>query len=485
MYFSGKEISQRREPHLLNLGDIATHFGLGSGANIGADSTDFYTKYVCSSMSHTNQQLPLLFRQALSVDKRWTDIEVYRSGKYGYESVGGSRLSFVPKSRTISRTICTEPLLNMLFQKGIAGVLSRRLIEVYGLDFSSQPSRNARLARIGSMTGEYGTIDLSSASDTISLRMLEEMLPPEPLNWLKRVRSPSTTLPGGAEVPLHMISSMGNGYTFPLQTLIFACLVAATYRILDIPIRKPKGGDDGNFAVFGDDIIVKREAFGPISRCLEILGFSVNRNKSFNEGPFRESCGSDFYHGCNVRGVYLKTLKHASDFYSAINRLNRWSATHGVLLRRIIGNLRSGCRFLGVPYDEADDAGIKIPLSLLHTVRTDRNGAICYLASVNVVRSVRIPDVEPDATITPALESEIRRELPSFEYHGEGLLWCFVAGFLRSGRLGLRTISKKAVLRRRVCPGWDERIAALGVTPASAEAWKSFVTANLVISPSL
>jgi hypothetical protein len=106
-----------REPLLLNLGDIASHFGLGSGSNIGVKSTDFYSKYVNSSMSHTNLSLPLLFRQAISTDKLWAGVEAFRHATFGSEIVCGSRLSFVPKSQLISRTICTEPLLNMLFRK--------------------------------------------------------------------------------------------------------------------------------------------------------------------------------------------------------------------------------------------------------------------------------------------------------------------------------------------------------------------------------
>lgn len=470
----------KREPFLLNLSDIATHFSLGNGSNIGVASTDFYTKYVNSSMSHTDALLPLLFRQAISKDKLWSDVEAYRSRSFGFEIVRGNRLSFVPKSRVISRTICTEPLLNMLFQKGIGGLIEGRLKEVSGIDLSKQPDKNATLARIGSETGKFGTIDLSSASDSISTSLLREIMPAQALNWLLRSRSPLTILPDGQEVELHMISSMGNGFTFPLQTMIFSCLVRSVYKILDIPIYHPRGRSLGNYGVFGDDIIVDHRAYDLMCRMLSILGFSVNSDKSFNEGLFRESCGHDFYSGYNVRGVYLKTLLDANDIYSAINRLNRWSATHGIFLARTIKWLRHGCRFIGVPYDEADDSGIKVPESLLRSPRRDCNGAIKYLASVVSPRVVHIPAVEHDSVIAQKDLIRIRRSLPDFEYNPDGLMLCHLAGWLRNGTLSLRVKRPKAVLRRRVCPGWDNRAFACGVSHVFHERWKLFVEANLV-----
>lgn len=471
---------ESRQPLLLNLSDISTHLALGNGSNIGASSTDFYTKYVNSTMAHTNPVLPHLFRQAISVDRIWTEIELCRSGDLGYELVSGSRLSCVPKSRIISRTICTEPLLNMFFQKGIAGVLEGRLREVFSVDLSSQPEKNAALARIGSTSGRYGTIDLSSASDSIATSMLREMLPKEPMDWLLRCRSPSTILPDGTEVDLHMISSMGNGYTFPLQTILFASLVKAAYRVLDIPIEFPRGQSLGNFAVFGDDIIVDSRVYNSVVSCLNVLGFSVNLDKSFNEGLFRESCGSDFYSGYNVRGVYIKTLNTSGDFYSAINRLIRWSTVHGIFLSRTIKLLRRGCRFRGVPFDEADDAGIKVPLSVLRSYRRDCNGAIKYIALVNSRRFVRLPNVESDTPIGSVDLSEVRRILPNFTYSSAGLLFCLLAGWIGNGSLGLRSLKPKAVLRRRVCPGWDERIAGPGVTPVFRSNWKVVAELSLV-----
>lgn len=465
---------------LLNLSSIAKYFGLGGGTNIGAKSTNFYTKYVNSTMACTDLSLHKLFMQAISSDDLWADIEMYRLTTFGTEVVRGSRLSYVPKNRKISRTICTEPLLNMIFQKGIGGVLQQRLLDVFGIDLSTQPARNSRLAHIGSYTQGFGTIDLSSASDTISLRLIRELLPSQPVSWLLRARSPVTVFPNGDEVELHMISSMGNGFTFPLQTLIFAALVRSVYKVLDIKITHNKTLDVDNYAVFGDDIIVVSEAYDLVCDMLSLFGFSVNKDKSFNKGHFRESCGKDYFLGHNVRGVYIQTLLSDGDLYSAINRLNRWSAEHGIYLPNTVSYLLGGCRFRGVPFSEADDAGIKIPASLLRTYSRDANGAIKYLALVNVSSSVRIPSVEPGGTINPKVVEKLRRKLRSFDYHSEGLLFCLLAGYLRAGKLGIRDERPRAVQKRRVCPGWDKLDVAGGpMVPFSFSDWEVAVGFNL------
>jgi hypothetical protein len=472
-----------RQPHLLNLSDIASHFGLGSGTNIGSKETDMYSKYVLSTMAHTNHSLPKLFRQAISVDRLWRDVEDFRASNQGYEYVVGSRLSFVPKSREISRTICTEPILNMLFQKGIAGVMTRRLKEVFSIDLSKQPDRNAQMARLGSLTGRFGTIDLSSASDSISLALVRDLLPSEPLQWFMRCRSDITVLPNGLREELHMISSMGNGYTFPLQTMIFAALVTAVYKVLDIKVQYfgRTSNKTGNFSVFGDDIICESQAYNVVCRCLELLGFVVNRNKSFNTGLFRESCGHDYLNGRNIRGVYVQSLVDDADYYSAINRLNRWSAQNGIMLQHTVSWLRRKCRFIGVPYDEADDAGIKIPLSLLRKVSRDCTGAIKYHALVKLPRLVHIPAVEFNEQPDPVVLQKLGDTLPRFRYHEDGLLLCLVAGSLRGGAFALRETSRaRTSLRKRVCPGWDERVFACGENREFREAWLFFTEANLV-----
>lgn len=423
---------------------IADRFGVGPGASIGAESNDFFSKLATSTLSTTDPLLTILYRQAISRHPTWNAMESLRSSSREVEIVRGSKLSFVPKTTEISRSICTEPLLNMLFQKGIGRLLEEALQSSTGINLSLQPSKNQELARLGSLNNEWSTIDLSSASDSISISLVREFFPTEVVNWLMRTRSPCTLLPSGELVDLHMISSMGNAFTFPLQTMIFSALVVGAYRVLDIPISFPRGRALGNFGVFGDDIIVKRKAFRFVCRLLHLCGFDVNHDKSFEEGLFRESCGSDYLDGANVRGVYVKTLKTVQDKYSAINRLNRWSARWGIPLPNTVGRLMREVKYLPIPRDIADDAGIKVPLSLARrSLRPGKNGLMYYTY-------LQTREISYDVHSAKSL-----RKLPGFIQNDPGLLLAAVAGYLRDGKITHRMRSKSAFNSRGCTPRWD------------------------------
>lgn len=454
----------------LTLSEVTSNFGVGNGANIGSYSTDFLSKVGTSTMAATNPALHKLYVQAISCDPLWSDVEYIRSQNRKTEIVRGSRLSFVPKTTAISRTICTEPICNMLFQKGIAAVLTRLIRRSCGIDLRTQPDKNRELARLGSIDGRFGTIDLSSASDSMSLSLVREMFPRHVYDMLVMSRSPMTVLPDGTEVELHMISSMGNAYTFPLQTLLFAALVYGAYRVRGIHLSRPGEHSLGNFAVYGDDIIVLEEAYDLTVRLLSLCGFSVNIDKSFNEGLFRESCGHDYYHGHNVRGVYIQTLRDVSDRYSAINRLNRWSALWGVPLPRVVSFLMKGTRFLPVPFDEQDDSGIKVPCRALSKKVFSRRGfGIRYRALVSEPRSYDISDCE-------ARPPKVR----GWFKNPSAVLLAAIAGTLRASKLTVRSTDRKRTsLRYRYSSRWDYIPAEHAVMRVIDERWKSLVEVNL------
>jgi hypothetical protein len=210
--------------------------------------------------------------------------------------VAGSKLSFVPKTAITDRPICIEPLLNGLIQKGHGSYIRGRLRR-HGLDINRAQDAHKALAKQGSITGSLSTIDLSSASDTISYMLIMSLLPREWFERLDAVRSPSYTYEGKT-YSFEKFSSMGNGYTFELETLIFYALALATLDYL--------GLSGQTCSVYGDDIIIPTEAFDTLSGVLVACGFTVNVSKSFSTGPFRESCGGDYFFGNDVRCFYLK-----------------------------------------------------------------------------------------------------------------------------------------------------------------------------------
>lgn len=339
---------------------IRDNFKVGPGASIAAESRNFYTKVFDSELSSTSPWLFAFYRAAISESDLWAKAEMQRFNKFGNLIVEGNRLFFVPKNAEIGRTCCTEPLLNMMFQQALCAFLERRLFAYFRISLDTQPAFNRNLARIGSLFGTFGTIDSVSASDSISWSLMQQKIPSNLLGYFRIFRSETTVLPDGKKVTLKMISTMGNAFTFPLQTIIFACAVKAVYKLKGLTFSSPQ--DD--YGVFGDDIVVKTDAYDSVVRLLSILGFEVNDTKSFNVGPFRESCGEDYFNGIDIRGVYITSLETDCDVYSAINRLNRWTARSKVPLSRTVCYLRSLLqRPFIIPFSGADHEGLKCPFN--------------------------------------------------------------------------------------------------------------------------
>lgn len=279
--------------------------------------------------------------------------------------VNYSRLGVVRKNAKTDRTICTEPCLNMLFQRALGEGINNALRSHYGYDEALQPDRNRELARLGSMYDNTCTIDLSSASDTISLKLCEQILPSWVYAAIEDCRTPVTSYDGKG-ITLAMVSSMGNGFTFPLETYIFSLITRVTAAEAGLPFRRFDSpySDTANYGVFGDDIICPTSMFDRLCSRLIYCGFIPNKEKSFSKGYFRESCGADFYDGYNVRGVYIRRLDRQQDLFSAFNRLQFWSLKHSYMLYRSLSVLLSkDWRRCVIPTSDSDISGYKVPAS--------------------------------------------------------------------------------------------------------------------------
>jgi len=425
--------------------DILENGRTGPGSSIGATGNSFYAKLFSSTLTCTSPSLYKMYSTYANLFPEFSNAESFRYGKFGAATyVSCSRSSFVPKSQDISRLICTEPSLNMFFQLGLGTMIERHLLRRFNTSFKDQPDINRLLARQGSIDGSYSTIDLSSASDSISINLCREIFPDWFYNLLVELRSPRCRF-GSDTVTLNMISTMGNGYTFPLQTLIFSCLIRAAYRSVGIPIDDEL---NKNWACFGDDIIVRDICFPAVTRLLGILGFELNNTKTFNTGHFRESCGNDWFYGQSVRGVYIRKLTSIQDIFVAINLLNEWSSETGIPLSKTIGLLLSEVprnKIFYVPYDEANDAGIRIPSSLIPKVSRDRNGSYIYRVFRSKPKRIRIGDG------TISVPSGHKKLI----YNPSGLLLAFLHGEIASGTIMVRQSQTLYRTKRRCTPFWD------------------------------
>lgn len=438
-------------PLVTNFGTILDEGRCGPGASVGSVGGDFYTKMYSSPLSTTSHFLYDEYRRYVSIDPSCQAAELQRYGDFsGYKVVSGSRLSFVPKNDSISRCICIEPTLNMFYQLGLGFHLERRLSNHFGLEMGSQQFKNRELARIGSVFDDLCTIDLESASDSLGLRMLREVLPRDFYDLLVRLRSPSADLPGIGTFALDMISTMGNGFTFPLQTMLFACVVKSCFRVHGIKPLYPRGNCHGNFGVFGDDIIVPRSIVGSVMRCLNILGFVVNQEKTFVEGPFRESCGADYFRGVNVRGVYVKKIDTLQSRFAVINQLNLFSTRTGILLRRTVQYLLGFTKWVPVPMWENDDAGLHVPYSIIKdSLKLSRRyQSILYTCYRPVAMRIRIGE---SALVLP------RRAKPR-KWNPHGLHLCFLRHAVNSMTIGVRHDPVRYRTSRCIAPQWDNVI---------------------------
>lgn len=275
------------------------------------------------------------------------------------ERVRGNRWTSVEKNSFKRRGICVEPALNVYYQLGYGSFLRNRLKRKWGLDLQHGQEVHRRMAREGSLFGHLVTIDLTSASDLIAYELVKLLLPSGWFSVLCGLRSPFTRV-NGKWIRLEKFSSMGNGFTFELETLIFHGLVRGLLRE-KWPSVEPVDFLKGELAgQYGDDCVVPKEIADDVLGLFGLCGFEVNSRKTYTDGPFRESCGGDYLNGVDVRTFKLsefpdepqKWISFANGLWSVANPNNHHDSRL-VFFRRLhrycLGNLPSHIRRLKGP----------------------------------------------------------------------------------------------------------------------------------------
>lgn len=342
----------------LNWEMMADLWRFGPGTSNGIDGTHTVMK-IQQPMTATPKCIPMVKRlRALHPYLATFDAyKVSRDDQYsGVTPTYGNRLSTVRKNEEIERTIAIEPSGNMCLQLAFGRVVEIALMLI-GLDIRHQQPRNQRLARRGSIEDDIATLDLKSASDRNTVRLISKLWPVECVRFMVASRSPFMKVGKDEYIELNMLSTMGNGFTFPVMTLTILALLYAVRRCYFGGGRRI---DWTTTAVFGDDIIVPSEEAEILIEVLESAGFAVNRDKSFLQGPFRESCGGDYWNGVDVTPFYVKELRDDMDIYTAINQILSWCGKMNLFLPRSLTYLMSllpSIRF--VPEWFQDTSGIR------------------------------------------------------------------------------------------------------------------------------
>jgi len=276
----------------------------------------------------------------------------YLKAIYHYHGFKGSlrtrethrnRVELVPKNWKTDRTIACEPEGNLPLQLAFDRYAKRRL-RLFGIDLSDQFC-NQKRAQKASIDGTLCTVDFKAASDTISFNVVSWLFPVDWFNYLWEVRTPGFRGVFGNGL-YSKFSSMGNGSTFAIETLLFA---AACYAV---------GSKD--FSVYGDDVILESERYEDFSALTRFLGFTINEDKTFYKGPFRESCGGDFFNGKNVTPVYVRNVdKRKACLCHIVNTLAGIAVPGGALEAYLL-NMVKEFKLPLVPFQESSLSGVWI-----------------------------------------------------------------------------------------------------------------------------
>jgi len=271
------------------ISDLDIGFGPGSSVNVKTNTTSRFKLDAIPTCSR-------LLSDAMNSDDFKKDIPHYwKAHNYEYTEVC-AQLQSVPKNAKTKRSVIVEPTLCTLYQKGYGSYI-RKQLKLYGLNLKYGQQRNRELALLGSTDGSIVTVDVKNASNCMAVLPVYHTLNEDWFDALNSIRS-DVVIYKKQKIELEMFSSMGNGFTFELETLLFYAIA--------LVVTERANADTSLVSVYGDDIIVPTSCYQSLCSALKLYGFQVNYDKTHTSGFFRESCGVDYYLGKNIRPFYIK-----------------------------------------------------------------------------------------------------------------------------------------------------------------------------------
>ena len=231
------------------------------------------------------------------------------------------KLTNVEKTFKARRSIMANTLLGGFYTYGLGKVMQHRLVGE-GLNIRYLQKRHRRMVLAMSKSLRLVTADLSSASDSFTIALVMALLPRKWWQVVNLGRISKVEI-NNKLYRLESFMTMGIGFTFQLQTLLFYCLLRGVEDCL---------GKRGFVSVYGDDLIYRTEIHPYVNQIFNDLGFLLNEDKTFVKESFRESCGADAYCGCDVRpfqpegqSQLLSRKRYVCLLYKTVNGLlERW-----------------------------------------------------------------------------------------------------------------------------------------------------------------
>lgn len=348
----------------------------------------------------------------------------YYTNEYGTLIADRSaKPSTVPKNLDKRRGIALQSCSRMWFQQATLDTFyrvswSKPYVQKHLAIFNRDVNREA--ARQGSIYNNIATLDLSSASDSVSVRLVKKVFGPNVRRALLCARADHFT---SDTRKFETYATMGDASTFPVETIVFgACIKLA----LDLAVEYYREAwvkvpfNPELWFVFGDDIIVPND-YQVLSRLHDILdrlGFIVNKDKSFYHGPYRESCGIEAYLGESIEPFYARLkLWKAERYGSLVGAANEvYLRGYKCLRQYLLIELAKICKgYKYIPWTERAEDG-----SSVFTPYIDLGRLVVRQAQESIVGGIHLPCSQVWEIV--ALRSRSRKpdkdRLPGAEWYG-------------------------------------------------------------------
>lgn len=333
----------------------------GSKSDVGNTARDAYLDVKLSTPLSGSKEHIAWFKTHALEDPILRDLlcKCSPSGQPVYAECDVLTLTNVPKTSESYRSIMPNTRIGVFYTYGLGRMIQARLKDE-GLDITKLQQWHGILAKNYSISRSHVTADLSAASDSFTYELVARLLPRKWLLAVNRGRNRNLKI-GDETIQLQSFMTMGIGYTFQLQTLLFYALLKSIQGL-----SKTKG----RISVYGDDLIYPTRMHHFVRTIFTDVGFILNDDKTFVKQSFRESCGSDFYCGIDVRPFQpeggfqlLAPARYVVLVYKTINGLlRRWDREEiPQTIRYLFGEiLRVDSVILQVPPSFPDYSGVKV-----------------------------------------------------------------------------------------------------------------------------
>lgn len=194
--------------------------------------------------------------------------------------VADGKVTTVPKNWKTSRVITLAPRA-LVDEQQVISVALRDWITLRSRDKNHIIQFDDQTVQHKLLLEGYATLDLSSASDRIYLRLLKKVWP-KFHEYFGEYLPKDVVTDAGRIVPLTCVGTQGFPLTFTLMAIISGLIVEAV-KMHPFPS-----------ANYGDDIICHLNDFEEVYVALESLGLVINKGKTHKSSDgFLESCGMD------------------------------------------------------------------------------------------------------------------------------------------------------------------------------------------------